>query len=73
MNTFIENCMRQILNDYSNVEEYRIVIPSKRARRYFFESFVRLQNNAVILPEIVTIDELIQGAVPLPKIDKTRQ
>lgn len=73
MKTFIEICVEKIIADHPKTDEFTIVIPSKRARKYFFEAFVNLFNQPIYLPEIITIDELIHNSTKLPIIDKTRQ
>lgn len=73
MKTFIEICVEKIIADHPKPDEFTIVIPSKRARKYFFEAFVNLFNQPIYLPEIITIDELIHNSTKLPIIDKTRQ
>lgn len=73
MKTFIDICVDKIIKEHPKTDEFILVIPSKRARKYFFEAFVRRLNKPLFLPDIITIDELIQKSTKRPIIDKTRQ
>ena len=73
MKSFIASCVQELMLAHVNPDEYLLVIPSKRAKRYFFEAFVQAYNKPIFLPEILTIDELLHQNLSKTPIDKTRQ
>jgi hypothetical protein len=73
MKSFIASCVQELTQIHSRPEEFLLVIPSKRAKRYFFEEFVQAYNKPIFLPEILTIDELLHKRLTKVPIDKTQQ
>lgn len=73
MKSFIASCVQELMLAHVNPDEFVLVIPSKRAKRYFFEAFVQAYNKPIFLPEILTIDELLHQNLSKTPIDKTRQ
>lgn len=73
MKPFIESCVDRMVQNHSNPEDLFVVIPSKRAKKYLQEQFVRTYNKTIFLPEILTIEELVQQGETQPILDKTRQ
>lgn len=73
METFISLCVERLLSQHSQPDEFLLVLPSKRAKRYFYEEFVRAYKRPIFLPEILTIDEFLNRDEEAVCIDKTRQ
>lgn len=73
MKSFISTCVHELLLAHSNSDEFVLVIPSKRAKRYFYEAFVHAYKKPIFLPQILTIDELLHQGINKTPIDKTRQ
>lgn len=73
MKTFIETCVQELVSKHADTQDFLLVIPSKRAKKYFYEAFVKAYNKPVFLPEIYTVDELLKKNLDKTPIDNTRQ
>jgi ATP-dependent helicase/nuclease subunit B len=73
MNSFIQQCSKELAQRHPDGKDYCIVIPSKRAKKYFMESLAQAYQKPVFLPKIQTMEEFVNSNTPGAKIDKTRQ
>lgn len=71
--SFLPKVAQKIAKEHPNTSEYRIVLPSKRAKRYLMEALAVAYNKPIFSPEIYTIDEFIRKHTALPILDSTRQ
>jgi CRISPR/Cas system-associated exonuclease Cas4 (RecB family) len=58
---FIDNLARKILDDYTQLEELVVILPSERAVKYLGNALFNLNNGPLIAPEMLTIDRWIKS------------
>lgn len=68
---FLKDLACHIRDNYSNLEDLVIVLPSIRAKRYLKKELVLAYERPIFSPQILTIDEWIKGFYP-NIIDRTR-
>lgn len=73
MKPFIQKCTGYLANIHDSTEDYVIVIPSKRAKKYIYESLAKAYNKPIFLPTVLTIEEFTGSWNTLSILDKTRQ
>lgn len=57
----IDNLARKILDDYTQLEELVVILPSERAIKYLGNALFKLNNGPLIAPEMLTIDRWIKS------------
>jgi CRISPR/Cas system-associated exonuclease Cas4 (RecB family) len=58
---FIDNLARKILDDYSQLEQLVVILPSERAVKYLGNSLYKLNGGPLIAPEMLTIDRWVRA------------
>lgn len=71
--SFLQKVAQKIAENHPNTADYRIVLPSKRAKRYLMEALAIAYGKPIFSPEIFTIDEFIRKHTQHPILDSTRQ
>lgn len=57
---FIDNLARKILDDYAQLEQLVVILPSERAVKYLGNSLYKLNSGPLIAPEMLTIDRWVR-------------
>jgi len=73
MSSYIQKCAVELVKRHPIEPNFTIIIPSKRAKKYFMESLAKAYAKPIFLPQILTIEEFNASFSNLPIIDKTRQ
>ena len=60
MSAFIAKCARAIAQQFPSTDDYQIVLPTQRAKKYFYEALVKAYEKPIFLPAIVTIQEFVR-------------
>lgn len=58
---FIDNLARKILDDYAQLEQLVVILPSERAVKYLGNSLYKLNSGPLIAPEMLTIDRWVRA------------
>lgn len=58
---FIDNLARKILDDYTQLEQLVVILPSERAVKYLGNSLYKLNGGPLIAPEMLTIDRWVRA------------
>ena len=58
---FIDNLARKILDDYTELEQLVVILPSERAVKYLGNSLFKLNDGPLIAPEMLTIDRWVRA------------
>ena len=58
---FIDNLARKILEDYTQLEQLVVILPSERAVKYLGNSLFKLNDGPLIAPEMLTIDRWVRA------------
>lgn len=58
---FIDNLARKILDDYKQLEQLVVILPSERAVKYLGNSLFKLNDGPLIAPEMLTIDRWVRA------------
>jgi len=68
--TFLYHLAKEILNNYpDNLSGLTIVLPNRRARVFLLDELKALIPNNVIAPEIISIEDFIQGIAGIRSVD----
>jgi hypothetical protein len=73
MSTFIAKCARAIAQQFPSTDDYQIVLPTQRAKKYFYEALVKAYEKPIYLPAIVTIQEFVREHTTEAIILRTKQ
>jgi len=71
MQTFLNSVVQDIISKETSLTNYTFILPSKRAGIFLKDEFKSTLKSAVILPEIISIEEFIEELSAINTIDTT--
>lgn len=71
--SFIQELVKEITSKHERTDEYVIILPSRRAKRYVLNAVANAISQPVFPPMILTFGEFLETNVPFDTIDKTLQ
>jgi RecB family exonuclease len=70
---FIEEVINEIANRHSNTNEYVLILPSRRAKRFVLSALSQTLSKPVFSPTLLTFGEFIEANLPGDKAETTQQ
>jgi hypothetical protein len=71
--SFIKEVVREITEKHTDTNAYVIVLPSRRAKRFFLKEIAQSLNRPVYAPTLLTFGEFVEEGLPGEKADTTHQ
>lgn len=72
MDKFVDKLATHIFENYNDLSELTIILPSQRAKKYLQRALFKTYKKPIFSPKIITVNKWITDLSPFPIIEPTR-